>query len=267
MTLPRRRSRRALLGAATAVLLGAAVAGCSSSGPGPGSDAGASPTGELTVLAAASLTEPFTELAEAFEADHPGTTVRLAFDSSATLAEQVRQGAPADVLATADERTMQVVVDAAAIGSPPEVFASNRLALVVPAENPAGLGRFADLDRSGVDYVVCVDSAPCGALARAALDGSDVSRDPASEEVDVKAVLAKVLLDEADAGIVYASDAVAAGDRVRSLPVPGSADTTTRYPVAVLADAEQPALARAWVDLLLSGTGRQVLDDAGFGPP
>ncbi len=241
----------------------AGLTGCSGQA-GPGDD---STSDELTVLAAASLTETFTELAGLFEAEHPGVEVRLAFDSSATLAEQVIQGAPADVLATADERTMQLVADADAVGATPQVFATNRLALVVPATDPAGIDELADLDRADVDYVVCVDSAPCGALARSALDEAGISRDPASEEVDVKAVLSKVQLDEADAGIVYRTDARAAGDSVRILPVPSSAATLTRYPLAVLEGADSPSLAAAWVDLVLSDEGQQVLDEAGFGTP
>lgn len=222
---------------------------------------------ELRVLAAASLTDAFTELAEVFESDHPGVQVSLAFDSSATLAEQVTQGAPADVLATADARTMQRVTDAVGTATEPQAFASNRVVLVVPAANPAGIDGFAALDGEAVDYLVCVESAPCGALARQALDAADITADPASEEVDVRAVLTKVALGEADAGIVYASDAVAAGAAVRTLSVPASAELVTPYPVAALAEARAPDLAADWVDLLLSVEGQRVLRGSGFGAP
>lgn len=221
----------------------------------------------LEVLAAASLTETFTELAARFEEDHPGVTVRLVFDSSATLAEQVDQGAPADVLATADERTMRAVVDAGNTRDEPALFASNRLVLVTPADNPAGIGSVADLDDPGVSYVVCVPAAPCGTVARTVLDASGVTAPAASEEVDVKAVLAKVTLDEADAGLVYASDAVAAGDQVATVGIPAAEDAVTRYPVTALADADDPALADEWVDLVLSDEGQGVLRTAGFGAP
>ncbi len=193
--------------------------------------------------------------------------VELAFDSSATLAEQVNQGAPGDVLATADERTMSLVADAGNTAGPPRRFATNRLVLVVPADDPAGVDELADLDRGDVDFVVCVPSAPCGALATAVLDGQGIRADPASEEVDVKAVLSKVVLGEADAGLVYTSDAVAAGDRVRAVPVPADEGAVTAYPIAVTAGAAEPDLARDWVDLVLSGEGRRALADAGFGPP
>jgi molybdate transport system substrate-binding protein len=137
-----------------------ALAGCG--GSGASGDGSGQETGTLTVLAAASLTETFTTLAKDFEAAHPGVQVRLAFDSSATLAEQVTQGAPADVLATADERTMQTVVAAGGTAGDPRLFATNHLQMVVPRDNPAGLKAFSDLEKPGVKYVVCVDSAPCG---------------------------------------------------------------------------------------------------------
>ena len=199
----------ALVALASTALTSPVLAGCGSDS-GPAADGDGSR--ELTVLAAASLTGTFTTLARTFEDDHPGVTVTLAFDSSATLAEQVSQGAPADVLATADELTMQRVVDTGATAGDPEVFATNRLALVVPNDNPAAIAAFADIDDPGVDYVVCVDSAPCGALSQVVLDEQGITNDPASEEVDVKAVLSKVELDEADAGIVYETDAVASED-------------------------------------------------------
>jgi molybdate transport system substrate-binding protein len=254
---------RAILPAA--LLAALPLAGCGSDDP--PADASGELSGTLSVLAAASLTESFEILAGEFESRHPGTRVELAFDSSATLAEQVNQGAPGDVLATADERTMALVTDAGSAAGRPQVFATNRLVLVVPADDPAGIEQLADLDRGGVDFVVCVESAPCGALAAAVLEEQEVVAPPASEEVDVKAVLAKVTLGEADAGLVYASDAVAAGDSVTSIEIPASDDTSTAYPIAVTADAAEPALARAWVDLVLSENGQQVLESAGFGAP
>ena len=170
------------------------------------------------MLAAASLTETFTELAERFEEDHPGVTVKLAFDSSATLAQQAVDGAPADVLATADAATMDTAGDV--LADEPRIFATNTMVLVTPPDNPAGIARFADLDSGDVTFVACVETAPCGKVAAALLEDNAVAAEPASLEVDVKSVLAKVTSDEADAGFVYATDAVAAGDTVRSLDVP-----------------------------------------------
>jgi molybdate transport system substrate-binding protein len=242
-----------------AVLL--AVTGCAPAGTGGTSSE------TLTVLAAASLTEPFTTLADTFERDHPGTTVRLAFDSSATLAEQVAQGAPADVLATADDRTMQRVLSSGLAADRPAVFATNRLVLVVPAANPADIERLADLDDPDVGFVACVDSAPCGALADDLLDEAGIEAEPVSEEVDVKAVLGKVVLDEADAGLVYVTDAVAAGDTVRQIEVSAAGRNVTSYPIVRLAGAADPGLAADWVELVLSDQGRRVLRADGFGAP
>jgi molybdate transport system substrate-binding protein len=247
--------------AAAAVLvltLGAGAAGC---GGGGASD------DSLTVLAAASLSGTFTDLEQVFREEHPGVDVRLSFDSSATLAGQVAQGAPADVLATADEVTMESAVAAGATDERPTAFASNRLVLVVPDDNPAGIDSVSDLDTKDVDYVVCVPSAPCGHIAAAVLDEAGIDAPAASEEADVKAVLSKVMLGEADAGLVYATDALDAGSSVRTLEVSSSPATTTRYFIAALRDAADPGLAQDWVDLVMSRRGRRILGDAGFGSP
>jgi molybdate transport system substrate-binding protein len=247
--------------ASTALLAAVALAGCG------GDDSGGSASKTLDVLAAASLTEAFTAIADDFETDHPGTEVRLAFDSSATLAEQVVQGAPADVLATADEPTMQTVVDQGGTAADPQVFATNHLQLVVPPGNPAGISRFSDIARPGVRFVLCVASAPCGKLATIVLEAAGITAAPASEEVDVKAVLSKVQLDEADAGLVYATDAVTAGNQVRAIDIPTGEENLASYPIAALAEADEPELARDWVQLVKSGRGQRVLAQDGFGKP
>lgn len=221
----------------------------------------------LTVLAAASLTETFEELATAFEADHPDVRVDLVLESSASLAEQVRQGAPGDVLATADQQSMAAVARAGALRGDAEAFATNRIVLAVPTGDRARVTSVADLADPDVQFVVCVPEAPCGHVARAALAANGIVAAPASEEVDVKAVLTKVRLGEADAGLVYATDVRAARDEVRALELSGGAATVTRYAVAVLRDAAEPDLARDWLDLLTSPAGRSVLDEAGFGRP
>ena len=246
-----------------------ALSGCAGSDASSGGGGGSSDkeTGTLNVLAAASLTETFTSLAKDFEADHPGVTVKLAFDSSATLAEQVTQGAPADVLATADEATMQTVVDAGGTEGDPQLFATNHLQMVVPKDNPAGIQQFSDLEKPGVKYVVCVDTAPCGKLAVKVLAATGIKAKPASEEVDVKAVLSKVELGEADAGLVYATDAVAGGDLVKPIDIPTSNENLSSYPIAALSEAKKPELAQEWVDLVTGSQGQQALADAGFGKP
>ncbi|CAN5182817.1 molybdate ABC transporter substrate-binding protein [soil metagenome] len=252
--------RRQLAAVLAMAIAGAALTACSG-------DGGADDDTELTVLAAASLTETFTELADEFEAAHPGVTVKLAFDSSATLAGQAVEGAPADVLATADAGTMQDAVDGGAVAEGPTTFATNVMTLVVPADNPAAITSFADLDQPGVDYVVCVETAPCGKVGAALLAANQIAADPASLETDVKAVLAKVAADEADAGLVYVTDATSAGDAVQSIDVPQSDTEVLQYPIGVLDQAEAPDLAQEFVDLVLSADGQAILDDAGFGAP
>lgn len=244
------------------VALALSVAGC----------AGTDDTGEqtmqqreITVLAAASLTESFSALAQQFEEEHPGVSVRVAFNSSATLAEQAAGGAPADVLATADEQTMADADSAGALAGTARIFATNTLVLATPAENPADIGGLDDL--AGSTYIACVPTAPCGKVAVAVLADAGVAAAPASLEPDVKAVLAKVTADEADAGLVYATDAVAAGNEVTAIEVPPAEIHVTAYPIAVLEQSKDSDLARQFTDLVLSHDGRAVLDDAGFGPP
>lgn len=219
----------------------------------------------ITVLAASSLTGTFTDLAAQFEKDHSGVTVKLAFDSSATLAQQAAGGAPADVLATADTTTMESAKSA--LSSTPQNFATNVMVLVTPSDNPQGITKFGDLDSGGVTYVVCVDTAPCGKVAAALLEQDHVTAKPASTEVDVKSVLAKVTEGEADAGIVYTTDAVSVGDSVKTIAIPGTAQQTTTYPIATLEQSKQSDLAQEFVDLVMSSQGHQVLQDAGFGAP
>lgn len=255
-------TRTALTVLALAALLPLAACGSDDDTDGATSDGGST---TLTVLAASSLTETFTTLADEFESTHDGVTVDLAFDSSATLAQQAVDGAPGDVLATADEATTQTAVDGDVVDEGPETFATNVAVLVTPADNPAGIASFADLDDA--TYVVCVDSAPCGKIAAALLDAGGITTEPASLEVDVKAVLAKVTADEADAGIVYRTDAVAVGDEVTAIDIEGADEQPNVYPIATLEQSENAALAAEFMDLVLSDEGREVLADAGFGPP
>jgi molybdate transport system substrate-binding protein len=219
----------------------------------------------ITVLAASSLTGTFTELGKKFEAEHDGVTVKFAFDSSATLAQQATQGAPADVLATADQTTMDSAKSAQA--STPKTFATNVMVLATPADNPAHIQSFSDLDKSSVKYVMCVPTAPCGKVGQALLDQDHITGKPVSQEVDVKSVLAKLTEGEADAGIVYTTDAVAAGSEVTSIPIPGSAKQVTTYPIVALDQSGNSDLAQAFVDLVVGSTGQQVLQQAGFGKP
>jgi molybdate transport system substrate-binding protein len=219
---------------------------------------------ELTVLAAASLSGTFEELAERFEQDHRGVEVTLVFESSTTLATQVVDGAPGDVLATADTISMGIVTDADAANGEPTPLATNTLVLVVPPGNPADIGSLDDLERESVDWVMCDPSAPCGKLAETNLHAHGVTAEAASLEVDVRAVLSKVVSDEADAGLVYRTDAVSAGDAVQTIEIEGADEHRNEYLVVQVTDSD---LAAEWVDLVTGSEGRSVLTDAGFGTP
>lgn len=217
---------------------------------------------KLTVLAASSLTEVFTDLADDFEAEHDGVEVELSFGSSTDLAETAADGAPGDVLATADETSMGVALDAGVTAEDPVAFAANTLVIVTAPGNPDSVASLADLD--GTTWVRCADDVPCGRVAVALLGTAGVTDDPASLEVDAKSTLEKVSSGEADAGLVYASDAVAAGDAVDVVEIAGSAESLTTYFIAALGPAADAALAADWVDLVTSDQGQAALADAGF---
>jgi molybdate transport system substrate-binding protein len=227
------------------------------------SDDGQDGNGELTVLAAASLTDVFEELATGFEEEHD-VDVTFSFDSSTNLAEQVADGAPGDVLATADETSMGLAKDAGVTGEV-ETFATNVLTIVVPAGNPAGIESLEDLE--GSTWVRCADEVPCGKVALAVLDANDITAEPASLEEDVRATLDKVVSGEADAGLVYATDAVAAGDDVEAVEIAGAEDNLTSYYATTLEQSENADLAADWVAWVTSEEGQAILADAGFGSP
>ncbi|MEJ5868439.1 molybdate ABC transporter substrate-binding protein [Pseudokineococcus sp. 5B2Z-1] len=265
--------RRVLPGLAAAVLL---LAACGSDGDAPPDTAPAGATapapaaddldGTLTVFAAASLTEVVGELATVMEQEHPRLTVRTSFAGSSDLAAQVEQGAPADVLATADERTMQRVVDAG-LAADPAPFATGTLVVVTPPDDPGGVASFADLARPGLAVVVCAPQVPCGAATARLEQLTGTALSPVSEAGSVTDVLGAVTSGQADAGVVYATDARRAGDAVRTVEVPAADGAVNTYPVAVLDDAAEPEAARTFVDLLTGPEGREVLAEAGFGAP
>ncbi|MGR6966552.1 molybdate ABC transporter substrate-binding protein [Geodermatophilus sp. URMC 61] len=246
------------------------LAGCGGSAddgaaaaPGPGP---AELGGTLTVFAAASLTDVFTDLGEQFEGDHPGLDVQFNFAGSSALATQVTQGAPADVLASANEAQMAVVTDAG-LAADPQVFAANVLQIAVPAGNPAGVTGLADLAREELTIAVCAPQVPCGAAAEDVLAAAGVTAAPDTLEEDVRAALTKVELGEVDAALVYATDVTAAGDAVEGIDVPEAEQAVNDYPIVVLADAPNPEAAAAFVELVRSGEGQQALGDAGFRVP
>jgi molybdate transport system substrate-binding protein len=246
--------------------------GLAACGTGPDGAAGQGDAGEstITVYAAASLAAPFTALAESFEAEVQGSTVRLNFAGSADLATQIIEGAPADVFASADAATLARVEEAGGVAGSVQELATNTPALVVPFANPAGIETLADLERPDVKLVLCAPQVPCGAAARKVAEAAGVGLAPVSEENSVTAVLGKVTSGEADAGFVYRTDAVRAGDKVRTIPVPHAGDAAVTYPIAVTAGAAgtgREELAREFVEYVTGEQGQRVLTDAGFGKP
>lgn len=218
---------------------------------------------EIVVLAAASLTDVFRELAVDFEAEHDVDVV-FSFGSSSDLAAQAADGAPGDVLATADEAVMQIAEDAGVAENVMD-FATNRLVIVTPPDNPANVESLDDLPDAL--WVRCADEVPCGRVALSVLDAADVTAQPASLEDDARATLDKVTSGEAEAGLVYATDAVAAGDAVTTIEIGGAEEHQTTYVATVLEQSEQPDLARAWVDQLGFEAGQRALHEAGFTTP
>jgi len=240
--------------AAGAAVLGLSVAGCG---------AGGDPD-DLTVFAAASLHEVFAELAADYEAAHPGATVTLNLAGSNALAEQVIAGARADVLATADTATMARAAGAGLTAADPEVFAANDLVVVTPADDPAGISEAADLADPDLRLVVCAPAVPCGAATARLAGHAGLDLHPVSEEDAVTDVLAKVTSGQADAGLVYRTDAYSAGDAVRMIVPAAEVAAVNDYPIAPLAEARNPGGAAEFVELVCSERGREALRAAGF---
>ena len=271
--MPRPAARRPLAGLIAALLVaGVPLAGCAGAsgdaapGAASGSTADVDLSGELTIFAAASLATAFDELAAQFEQRHPSLdVVPISYDGSSTLATQLVEGAPADVFASADESTMKRVIDAG-LAADPHPFASNTLVIAVPSGNPAAITGIADLGESDVTVVLCAPEVPCGAASATLLARNEVAVSPASLEQNVTAVLTKVAAGEADAGLVYVTDALRA-PQVDAVEAAGSADIVNRYPIAALSEAGNPAAAAAFVDYVLSAEGRAVLEGLGFGAP
>ncbi len=264
-----RRLNRLL--AATAMV--ALLAGCGSGGTGSGSESEtgeASPSsslsGEITVLAAASLTDSFQTLGKQFEQDHPGTTVTFSFGASSALATQISSGAPADVFASASTKNMDSVVSAGDAADP-KIFAKNEMEIAVPAGNPAGVKELTDLTKPTVKVALCQPEVPCGATAAKVFTNAGITVKPVTEEPDVKATLAKVSIGEVDAAVVYVTDVKAAGDQVEGVTIPSDVNASTDYPIATLKESKNPEVAQAFMDYVSSDDGLKVLADAGFASP
>lgn len=231
---------------------------------GCGDDADGDGSVEITVFAAASLTDAFTELGEEFTARHPDVTVTFSFAGSQDLVAQLEQGAPADVLATADTQTMELV---GGLTGAPETFAGNKLAIAVAPGNPEGIEGIDDLARDGLKVVLAAPEVPAGKYAEQILERAGVTVTPVSLEVNVKGVVTKVALGEADAGIVYVTDVAAAAGEIDGIGIPDADNVLATYPIAVVTASDEAAAAQSFVDLVLSSEGRQILRSFGFQTP
>jgi molybdate transport system substrate-binding protein len=228
--------------------------------------AAAGATGSITVSNAASLTAAFDEMGAEFVQANPDADVTFNPGPSSILATQIQGGAPADVFASADEANMEKLAVEDLVGAP-ETFATNVLEIAVPPGNPAGVSSLQDLEKPGINLVVCAPEVPCGAATQRVAENAGVTLKPVSEEQSVTDVLNKVVSAEADAGLVYVTDVKAAGDDVEGVTFPESADVVNVYPVATVSDSENADLAQEFMDLVLGQDGRAVLAELGFGQP
>jgi molybdate transport system substrate-binding protein len=247
--------------AAVLAVAALALAACGGDEPSGGSSGSSN---EIKVFAAASLTAAFTELGQQYTSANGGTKVTFNFAGSQALATQIQQSAPADVFASADLANMDKVKDL--VGTP-KSFASNLLAIVVEKGNPKGVKGLDDLGDGDLKVVLAAEEVPAGRYAKQLLDKAGVSVTPVSQEDNVKAVVTKVSLGEADAGIVYVTDVSAGGDKVEGVDIPETENVTATYPIATVKASTAKDKAQAFMDLVLSAQGQQVLEQSGFLPP
>jgi molybdate transport system substrate-binding protein len=228
-----------------------------------GGDSGSS-SDSATVFAAASLTEAFTELGDAFAQQQPDVGLTFSFGSSSDLARQVVEGAPVDVFASADPANMAKVTDAGAASAEPTVFATNRAEIIVASGNPLDIAGVDDLSAADLVVVVCAPEVPCGTYAGAVFTKAGVDVTPDSYEGNVKAVATKVTLGEADAGIVYATDVLAAGDAASGIEIPDDINVIAEYPIVAVSDND---VGRTFIEFVTSPAGERILASHGFGSP
>ncbi len=230
----------------------------------------------LTVFAAASLNDPFREIGKAFEKTHPGTVVKFNFSGSQDLSTQLEAGAPADIFASANVEEMSQLIQAGLVAQDiPQIFVHNRLVVILPLDNPAGLTALADLARPGLKLILAAEDVPVGRYARQALEnlnaayGADfkprVLANLVSNETNVKQVVTKVGLGEADVGIAYRSDLTAAPN-LKTIDIPAEYNVTAEYPIALLEEAAHPQQAAEFIQFVLSAQGQAILQKWGFIP-
>ena len=256
------------LGFLVSTMLLAGLLGCSSttSQPSQPGQAGQA-TGKIVVMAAASLKTVFSQISEQFKTDNPGSIVDFEFAGSSELATQLTQGATADVFASADAAQMNTVAKAGLLAGDPTNFASNTLTIVTAPGNPKKIGSFADLNKPGLNVVICQKPVPCGSATQRVEDSTGVHLNPVSEELSVTDVLNKVTSGQADAALVYVTDALSAGNKVTAVNFPEAPSAVNIYPIAVLKKAPQPALAQKFVTLVTADGGQRILAQSGFAEP
>ncbi|OBH88783.1 molybdate ABC transporter substrate-binding protein [Mycobacterium sp. E2733] len=255
--------RIGILTGVVSMVLVTGLAGCGSEPPSQSLQG----SGRLVVFAAASLKPAFSEISAQFKAQNAGSSVEFDFAGSSELGTQLTQGATADVFASADTAQMDTVAKAGLLSGDPTNFASNTLVIVTAPGNPKNVGSFADLARPGLGVVVCQKPVPCGSATRRVEDNTGVHLNPVSEEPSVTDVLDKVTTGQADAGLVYVTDAHSAGNKVATVNFPEAAGAVNVYPIAVLKNAPQPALAQKFVALVTGDTGQNILARSGFAKP
>jgi molybdate transport system substrate-binding protein len=225
------------------------------------------PSGEITVFAAASLTESFDAMAKQFQKKYPDIDVRFSYDASSNLATQINQGAPADVFASADADNLQKTIDAGTVTPPPVVFAKNRLEIAVEKGNPKKIKSLADLQKPGLVVVLCADQVPCGKYAAQSLAMAGVTVSPASKEENAKATLSKVSIGEADASILYVTDVRAAKRTTSGVKIADKVNVVAAYPIGIVKARHNATAAKAWVKFVRSEEGQAILRKFGFLPP
>jgi|SRR5450755_3327635 molybdate transport system substrate-binding protein len=257
----------------TAGLAAVALAGCSSSSSSSSGAASASSSasssaskGSITVFAAASLMGTFTQLGKQFDSAHPGDTVKFSFGPSSGLATEIISGAPADVFASASPTNMEMVVKAGDAANP-QTFAKNTMEVAVPPSNPGKVTSVKDLAKSAVKVALCQPQVPCGVVAAEIFKNAGITVKPVTLQPDVKSVLTQVETGNVDAGMVYVTDVMAAGTKVKGVTIPASEEASTLYPIATISNSKQKSVAQAFVAYVLSPTGQQVLTAAGFEKP
>lgn len=240
------------------------AAACGSTSTAGGSSSPAALSGTVNIFAAASLTAAFNGEAQAFQQAHPGVTMKFNYAGTPTLVTQIEQGAEADVFASADTTNMNKLTADGFTAGTPSTFAHNLLEIVVPPGNPKNIQNLSDLAKPGVIYISAGPTVPAGKYATQALQKAGVTVTPKSLETDVKSVVSKVELGEADAGIVYTTDVKAAGDKVSGVAIPDQYNVVATYPIVAVKGTKNADATNAFIAFVLSSNGQSILQSYGF---